>query len=480
MNLEEYSRHDGLGLAELVKKGEVTAGELGRLFLEAVEKVNPKINAVIDTYAERIDARRGAASTGPFAGVPFLLKDLSATEKGKLHECGSRLMKGNVATIDSFLTLRFKKAGLNILGRSASPEFGIAPTTESILRGQTRNPWNLELLAGGSSGGAAASVAAGIVPVAHGSDGAGSIRIPASACGLVGLKPTRGRVTQGPDAAEVLAGMAQEFIVSRTVRDTATMLDAVSQPAPGDPFIIEQPTRSYIEEMGRTNENLRIAWTAQSWQPGAVVDSEVVRSVERAVAECEEMGHTAVEATPTFDYDEYLRGLSVAWEFGFDVMADAVAKEKGREVGEETLEPVTLAYYQSAKGLGAKDVAMSEGVLNRLRRNFGQFFQDYDVMLTPTLAQLPGPLGKFALTRTDLDFPSYFKLGDELAVHSAPFNITGQPAISLPLYMSKSNVPIGIQFAARFGREDVLIKLASAFEKAMPWSDRLPPVHVGR
>lgn len=480
MNLAEYAQHDGLGLAELVKRGNVTTNELARLFLAAIQKVNPKINAVIETYTERMEGLyEGAIPNGPFAGVPFLMKDLGASEKGKLRECGSRLMKGHVADEDSFLTTRFRQTGLTILGRTTAPEFGLAPTTESILMGPTRNPWNLELLAGGSSGGAAASVAAGILPVAHASDGAGSIRIPASACSLVGLKPSRGRVTQGP-GSERLAGMVQEFVVTRTVRDTAAMLDAVSQPAPGDPFIIVQPKRSYVEELNAPVGKLRIAWTAESWQPGTVVHRDVARCIEQVATKCEEMGHDVVEATPVFDYEEYLRAVCIAWEFGFDVMIDSLAAENGREVSERTLEPVTLSYYRSAQRISSSDVIMSDGVLNKLRRNFGRFFQEFDVLVTPTLAKLPEPLGKYALTRSDLDFISYFRLGDELAMHTAPFNVTGQPAISLPLGQSESNLPIGIQFVANFGREDVLIRLAGAFERVIPWHDRIPPVHVSR
>ena len=479
MDLSEYAQYDAVGLAELVKRKQVTAKELGRLFLIAVEKVNPKINAVIETYAERVEALEDRPlPTGPFAGVPFLLKDLGATENGKRQECGSRLMKGYVADKDSFLTTRFKQAGLTLLGRSATPEFGLAGTTESILTGATRNPWNLEMLAGGSSGGAAASVAAGIIPIAHASDGAGSIRIPASACGLVGLKPSRGRVTQGPDSAERLDGMVQEFAVSRTVRDTAVMLDAVSQPAPGDPFVIVQPQRPYRQEVNASSGKLRVAWTAQSWQPGTVVHPEVVRLVEQVAAKCDEMGHQVVEATPVFDYEEYLRALCVPWEFGFDVMIDSLAARMGREVNEETLEPVTLSCYRYARGLNMADITSADRVLNKLRRTFGRFFLEYDVLLTPTLSQLPEPLGKYATTRTDLDFVDFMRLGDEINMHLPPFNVTGQPAISLPLGQSNSGLPIGVQFVARFGEEATLIRLASRFEQAMPWRDRIPSAHV--
>jgi amidase len=478
MDLAEYAQYDGLSLAQLVRSRKVTRKELTRLFLAAIKKVNPKINAVIEIYSERVETDDGAVPNGPFAGVPFLMKDLGAAEKGKPQECGSRLMKGYVAEKDAFLTIRFREAGLTLLGRTTTPEFGLAITTESLLMGATRNPWNLAMLAGGSSGGPAASVAAGILPIAHASDGGGSIRIPASACGLVGLKPSRGRVTQGPDSAEQLAGMLQEFVVSRTIRDTAAILDAVSQPAPGDPFIIMQPERPYIQEVNATPGKLRLAWTAQSWQPGTAVHPEVVRCVEQAAAKCDEMGHQVVETNPVFDYDEYLRALCILWGFGFDVSIDALAAKMGREINVETLEPVTLSWYDYARHLSAADAMTAEGIMNKFRRTFGRFFQEYDVLLTPTLAQLPEPLGKYVSTRTDTDFVGFMRLCDETCMHLPPFNVTGQPAISVPLGQSKSGLPIGVQFVARFGDEATLIRLASAFEQVMPWRDRTPPVHV--
>jgi amidase len=248
LNLAEYSSNDGFALADLVKKGQVSKKELGHLFLEAVEKVNPKINAVIEVFSDRIEGSNNyAIDNPPFAGVPFLMKDIGAGEKGRRQEMGSNLMKGHVADKDSFLTELFKKAGLNLLGRTTTPEFALGISTESRLTGSTRNPWNLDIMAGGSSGGSAACVAAGIVPTAHGSDNGGSIRIPASACGLVGLKPSRGRISLGPDMGD--PGMLQEFVLSRTVRDSAFMLDLVSKPILGDPYIIIQPNRPYAEEV---------------------------------------------------------------------------------------------------------------------------------------------------------------------------------------------------------------------------------------
>ncbi len=481
MNLAEYSSCDGVALADLVRRREVSPKELAHLFVEAVEKVNPRINAVIEVYSDRIEGLDDhAISTGPFAGVPFLMKDIGAGENGRRQESGSRLMKGHVADKDSFLTALFKKAGLTLLGRTTTPEFALGVSTESALVGATRNPWNMETMAGGSSGGSAASVAAGILPIAHGSDNGGSIRIPASACGLVGLKPSRGRVTLGPDIGELWPGMLQEFVMSRTVRDTALMLDMVSEPAPGDPFIITQPVRSYAQEVNVSAEHLRIAWTTDSWQPSGFVDSEVVRCVEQVVSECERAGHELVEASPVFDYEEYLHAVCIAWSFGLYAGIDMFAAATGRTISEETLEPVMLSYYKYSKGLTGADMMMTEFALNKFTRTFGKFFEQYDMLLTPTLVKLPEPLGKYTKMRTDIDYVGYMRLCDEIRVHTPAANVTGQPAITLPLGHSQSGLPIGVQFIARFGEEGALIRLASSLEREMPWRDRIPPVHASR
>ncbi len=481
MDLAEYSSLDGVALADSVRKREVSAKQLADLFVEAVEKVNPRINAVIEVWSDRIKTLDDlAVPNGTLAGVPFLMKDIGAGEGGRVQDNGSRLMKGHVVDKDAFLTERFRKAGLTLLGRTTCPEFALGISTESALTGATRNPWNLEKMVGGSSGGSAASVAAGIAPVAHASDNGGSIRIPASACGLVGLKPSRGRVTGGPDFGEIWPGMLQEFVVSRTVRDTAVMLDAVSAPAPGDPFVITQPSRPYSQEVNAPSGRLRIAWTTNSWQPGSSVDPEIVRCIERVVSECEMAGHALVEGSPTFDYEEFLDATCKAWAFGLYVGMDTFGAALGRRVSEETVEPVMLSYYNYSKSLTAADMFMTEFALNKIRRTFGKFFENFDMLLTPTLTQLPGPLGRYSKMRTDLDYVGFMRLCDETKAFTSPANVTGQPAISLPLGQSKSGLPIGAQFMGRFGEEGALIRVASTLERSMPWSDRLPPVHVSR
>jgi amidase len=478
MRLDEYTKYDGLGLADLVRRREVSARELAQLTLTGVEKVNPHIHAVLETYTECLQTLDGpAVPEGPFAGVPFFLKDIGATQRGKRQEAGSRLLAGHVASSDSFLTTRFKAAGLTLLGRTATPEFALSSSTESILTGATRNPWNLDLMAGGSSGGAGASVAAGIVPVAHASDGAGSIRIPASACGLVGLKPSRGRITRGPSAAEGLMGMSIEFILSRSVRDTAAMLDAVGQPGVGDPFVIVQPQRPYLQEVGAPVGRLRMAFSTSPW--GAFpIDPEIVAAMRQVAAWCEAMGHEVEEATPSLDYEQFLRANCIMWAFGFDVYLDTIAARLGRAVNHDTLEPVTLSLYRFGKTLTAADFFQADATFNQIRRTTGEFFQKYDTFLTPTLIQLPEPIGKYSQNTNDVDFLGFFRRCDETGVFLPLFNVTGQPAISLPLCQSKSGAPIGAHWAARFGHEATLLRLASALEQQVPWSDRRPRVHV--
>ncbi len=481
MDLAEYSRCDAVALANLVRQGEVSPKELADLFTEAVEKVNPRINAVIEVYSDRIEGlNEHAVPAGPLAGLPFLMKDVGAGERGRHQEMGSRLTEGHVSDTDSFLTASFKKAGLTLLGRTTTPEFALGISTESELVGATCNPWNLELTAGGSSGGSAASVAAGIVPMAHGSDNGGSIRIPASACGLVGLKPSRGRVTLGPDIGEAFSGMLQEFVLSRTVRDTAVMLDLVSKPVLGDPVIIVQPARPYAQELNAPAEKRRIAWTVDPWQPEASVNSEVVCCVEQVVSECERAGHELVEASPIFDYEELLHALCAAWAFGVYAGLDALAAAKGQTISDENVEPLLLSLYKYSKDLTGADMFIAEYALNKFRRTFGKFFEQYDVLLTPTLTKLPGPLGTYAKMRTDLDYVDYMRRSDEIRVHTTAANATGQPAITLPLGQSRSGLPIGVQFMARFGAESTLIRLASSLEQQMPWRDRIPLVHASR
>jgi len=479
MNLDEYARYDGLGLAEIIRKGDIPPAEAAELFIGAVKKVNPQINSVIEVYDDALDITQSAAGIdGPFCGVPFLRKDLGATEGGRLQEWGSRLFKGYIPDKDSYLMTRFKKAGLSTLGRSTVPELGISGQTETVLQGITRNPWALDRMAGGSSGGAAASVAAGIVPVAHASDGGGSIRIPASCCGLVGLNPSRGRVSAGPDRQDPMFGLAREFVVSRSVRDTAAMLDAVHGAAVGDPFIIIKPERPYLEELGVPINKLKIAFTAEAWGPYPV-DDEVRKTVEKVAAVCEDMGHDVAADSPALDFVRV--NTAVMNAFGLadaDLAEDAEAL--GRALSPDYLEPGTLKMIKRAQNLTIAEAMESFEIMRQTRFLVGQFFQKYDLLITPSLSILPQPHGEFSTKRDDLEPHEFWENDFRIFQHMGLFNVTGTPSVSLPLGQSASGLPIGVQFAAPFGDEAALIRLAAAFEEAMPWRGRIPPVHVSR
>jgi len=479
MNLTEYAHYDGLGLAEIIRKGDLTPTEAAELFITAVEKVNPQINSVIEVYEDALDIAKVALNgNGPFAGLPFLRKDLGATEGGRLQELGSRLFKGYVPVRDSFLMTRFKKAGLVTLGRSTVPELGISGQTETLLQGITRNPWNLDRMAGGSSGGAAASVAAGILPVAHASDGGGSIRIPASCCGLVGMNPSRGRISAGPDRQDPMFGLAREFVVSRSVRDTAAMLDAVHGAQVGDPFIIIKPERPYMAELLTPVKKLRIAFTADSWGPYPV-DAEIKKAVEKAASVCQEMGHAVDADSPQLDFIKVNTVLMNVFGLS-DVGLAKFAEDLGKELSLDYLEPGTLKMILRARNLTLEAVMNSFEVMRQTRFIVGQFFQKYDLLITPSLSLLPQPHGEFSTKRDDLSPHEFWENDFRIFQHMGLFSVTGTPSMSLPLGQSESGLPIGVQFAAPFGDEAALIRIAAAFEEAMPWKDRIPPVHVSR
>ena len=477
MNLTEYAGYDGIGLADLIRRKEVTAKEVAELALAGFHKINPAINAIIEIYADRVEnADQLLLPNKPFAGVPFLLKDLGATEAGKPQEMGCRLAKGNIATTDAYLTTRFKEAGVIILGRTTTPELGFAATTESILTGATRNPWNLNLIAGGSSGGSAAAVAAGILPVAHASDGGGSIRIPAACCGVIGLKPSRGRITCGPDYDERLFGLTQEFVVSRSVRDTAAMLDAASKPASGDPFVIIQPRKPYLKEIDDPTGKLRVAYTAEAWT-GVEVNPENADCVRNIARICEDMGHIVEEAMPRFELEPYFSALGVMWNTSLGFACDQLARKMGGPADRHHLEPVTLAAYSNSRKILAADVIAARAALNLTRRKVGTFFEKYDLLLTPTTAQLPVPLDTIHQNQ-DIPIEEWYLGTSQFNAFTSLFNATGLPAISLPLGQSLTGLPVGIQFIAGFGKESLLLRIAATFEAAGPWKHRLPPLHV--
>jgi amidase len=320
-------------------------------------------------------------------------------------------------------------------------------------------------------------VASGILPVAHASDGGGSIRIPAACCGVVGLKPSRGRVSCGPEADERLFGLVQEFIVSRTVRDTAAMLDAVSKAAAGDPYVIIQPRQPFFEAVGAPTGKLRIAYTADSWT-GVEVNAEIAANVKNIAGMCEDMGHYVEAAKPQFDLEPYFNALGVLWNSSLGYTCDQLAQKMGRAVDPHHLEPVTLEIYNNSRQIPAADVIGARAALNRTRRQVGAFFEKYDLLLAPTIAQLPVPIGTIDQNQ-DVSLEKWYQGTSQFNAFTNLFNATGLPAISLPLCQSSAGLPVGIQFVAGFGKEDLLIRVAGAFEEALPWAERKPPIHIG-
>lgn len=478
MKLSEYASHDATGLAQLVARGEVSAKRLRECAAAAAAALDPDLRAILEIYRDRVEhGDPESSATGAFAGMPFFLKDIGATEEGRLCEMGSRMMAGYRADKSSFLTKRFKRAGLVNLGRTATPEAGFAGTTESVFTGRTRNPWDLSTSPGGSSGGAAAIVAAGIVPLAHGSDGAGSIRIPASLCGLVGLKPSRGRVSGGPDFDDLLLGCACEFVLTRSVRDAAAMLDAVAGPDCGDPFVLPRPSSSWRDAMHEAPPRLRVAFSVTNWATGQPVPPALEAAVRSAAADLAAMGHTVEEVGRVFDPTLAYSANRLAFDSAL-LLLEPFAAMLGRTVGPEMLEPVVLDAARKMGAMSARDFFLAGMPFNLARREIGAWFEDWDVLVTPTVAVEQLDFGR--VDCSSFDTVEAFRDESEKTVFTftSPFNVTGQPAISLPLGTSRAGTPVGVQLVARFAREDVLLALAAVFEEARPWKNRLPAVHA--
>ena len=459
----EYARLDGIALAEAIRRRELSVAEAVDAARAACAAVNPAINAVLEFYAD--PASVAAEASGPLAGVPVLRKDSGAAEAGRLQEHGSRLMVGCRPSGDSHFVELCRRAGLVFVGRSATPEFAFSSATESVLTGVTRNPWDPERMAGGSSGGAAAAVAAGIVPIAHGSDGGGSIRIPAAACGLVGLKPSRGRVSQGPDGADALLGLSVEFVLTRSIRDAAAALDILGRPQPGDPFVIPRPDGTYLDRIERPPHTLRVAVTTDPWGSIAV-DPEIAAAVAATARRCEQLGHFVQWASPRFDFEAMLQVLTDFFAFGLAGLGRPGAAP--RAITRDLLEPITYANWELALRLTAADLDDDLARANRLCRAVGPFFERYDVLVTPALASLPPPHGAYSQSRTDLDPLGFMRHVQHTDQFLAIFNITGQPAMSLPAGVSRSGLPLGVQLVGRFAHEHVLLALGRQLMEAAP------------
>lgn len=473
MRPDEYVRYDGLGLAELVRKREVEPEELLDLAFEITERANPRINALILLRGAAARAEIADLPDGPFRGVPFPVKDLHLQIAGTVTTNGCALFRDAVASADSTLIGRYRAAGLVLFARSTSPEFGLTLSTESSLWGATRNPWNLSRMAGGSSGGAAAAVAAGIAPLANASDGGGSIRIPASCCGLFGLKPTRMRTPLGPLRAESWNGMSSIHAVTRSVRDSAALLDATAGPELGDPYWAPPAERPYLEEVGTPPGRLRIALlrTAPS---GIATEPECLRAVDAAARLCAELGHDVEEATPALDGSGIGSAMVSTISVATRVALEARAADLGRPLAESDVEPVTWAMVQGALGTTGLDMARARDTILRASRDMARFQERWDVILSPTLARVPLELGLCSLSRRDVD--GYFREIVTVSPFTSTANVTGQPAMSVPLHWTADGLPIGVMFAGRFGDEATLFRLAGQLEQARPWAERRAPI----
>jgi amidase len=459
---------DALAQAELVRKKEVRPIELVEAAIVRIERLNPTLNAVVTPMYEL--ARKtasGKIADGPFKGVPFLLKDLLASHAGVKMSMGSRLLKDFVPDHDSELVLRLKRAGLIIVGKTNLPEFGILPTTEPRLFGPCRNPWDTGVTTGGSSGGSAAAVAAGMVPMAHANDGGGSIRIPASCCGVFGLKPTRARNPLGPDFGDVFSGLVAEHAVTRSVRDSAALLDATSGPDIGDPYWAPLHEGSFLREVETDPRILRIAFTTRA-STGAWVHRDCVNAVETTAKLCADLGHIVENADLNIPGERIAAAFTVIWSAGCTAILKPLGVEK------DQVEALTWALGEMGGHYDAADYVNALQTIQRVSRDVARFFLDYDVLLTPTLAEPPVPLGTFD-SPPDNPLQGFHRSGS-----FAPFtplcNITGQPAMSVPLFWNDDNLPVGSHFIGRFGDEATLLKLAAQLERAQPWTDRRPPI----
>ena len=469
---------DAVDQAALVRRGDVSPTELVDAAIERIEAIDPALNAVIIRWFD--DARRAAGQlpVGPFRGVPFLLKDLWAHYAGQPLTNGCRALKDAlpVSTADTTLVSRFRRAGLNIAGRTNSPEFGSLPATEPLAWGPTRNPWNLDHSPGGSSGGSAAAVAAGLVPFAHASDGGGSIRIPASCCGLVGLKPSQGRITLGPFRDESNLGV--ELCVSRSVRDTAALLDAVRGPGVGDTMIAPVPERPYVDELGVDPGRLRIG-LLDAHPLGGILHDECRDAVRVAAKLLESLGHHVDHGfPPALANPDFGQRFSALWSTNMGVAVQRIEAQLGRPLIDEDLEPVNRALADFGHSVNAVDYALALAAIAEFRRSVQQWwFDGWDLLLTPTLAEPPAHIGTFA---NDLSRPmAPMARAAAYAPFTPPFNASGQPAISLPLHWTSSGLPVGVQLVAGYGREDVLVRVASQLEVAQPWALRHPNVCDG-
>jgi Asp-tRNA(Asn)/Glu-tRNA(Gln) amidotransferase A subunit family amidase len=475
---KEYQDYDALGLAALIADREVAATEVLEAAIAAIERLNPPINAIIHTmYDEARAAIRAGLPHGPLAGVPYALKDVGLMYAGVPTRGGSRLFEDFVPDHDSTLVERLRRGGILILGKTNTPEFALTAATEPRLFGPTQNPWKAGFSCGGSSGGSAAAVAARMLPAAHAGDGGGSIRVPAAHCALVGFKPTRARNPSGPDLGEGWAGVSVDHAVTRSVRDTAALLDLTHGPAPGDPYCAPPPDRPFLEEVSLEPERLRIAVMLDA-PNGVPVDAECVTAARNAAKLCGDLGHDVEEATLRFDFEAMVWAYRVVVSSNIHNVIETRLKQLGRQMRPDDLEPITRVRAAEHRRFTGADYARATQVFHAIGRRMGAFFERYDVLLSPTSAGPPLPLGVIRMDGEDAD-----AFDEELFAHApftAHFNCSGTPAISLPLHWSDARLPIGVHFGARFGEDGMLLRLAGQIERARPWQARRPSIQRSR
>jgi amidase len=474
MDIAEYAEFDGLGLAALVAKGEVSPAELVEAAIARIERHNGVLTAVVHkAYDEARATARGALPDGPFRGVPFLVKDLGVTVAGWPRTSGSRFAAGVVDAADSGLVRRYRQSGVVLLGKTNTPEYGITGTTESAFLGPCRNPWNPEHIAGGSSGGSASAVAAGVVPLAHASDGLGSIRIPAACCGLVGLKVTRDRNPDVPDGYDYAQGFVVDHVVTRTVRDSAAMLDATGHPEPTAPYAPPPKARPYLEEINREPGRLRIAWSSET-ASGRPIEPEVRAALEEVARRLEGLGHDVVEQGLGVDYRELYAARGPASGANFAAGMRRMIELVGREPEPDELEPLTWALLNGGGRVTGPDALWSLQELRRLNHKVLAAFERIDVYLTPVMGAPPPRIGYIDPVR--LEPRELNRRQSRVFPFTPPFNFTGQPSISLPLARSADGLPIGMMFTARYADEATLFRLAAQLEAAFPWKHLRPPI----
>ena len=475
--ISEYDKLDSVAMAELVRRKDVKAEELLDEAIKRTEERDPQLNAVTTRFYDHAKAHIAKGlPQGPLTGVPFLLKDLGVYYAGFPTTSGSRLFADFTSPVDSTLADRYVQAGLVIFGKTNLSEFGLSATSESQLLGPCRNPWNLEYTTGGSSGGATSAVAGGIIPSAHAADGGGSIRIPAAHCGLFGIKPTRGRVPLGPHISESWAGMTIHHVVSRSVRDSAVLLDVSHGAAPGDPYYAPPAPASYLDLATRDPSRLKVAVSLKSFE-GVELDPQVRAGVEQTAKLCESLGHQVewVDLDTVISSDEY---LACRADIIHASMYTSLSRRKamlGRPWDSSDLESITWLFGNAGKNVAAQAYLTGIQTLQRMSRGLGQQFQKWDVLLGPVTARPPHKLGVVDMEAKDLE--GYKAIARSQCGYTSVWNVTGAPAMSVPLAWSSDGLPIGVQFVGRFGDEATLLQLAGQLERAAPWGDKRPAAY---